>query len=212
MSTQEPLYHHGNLRQALLDSSLAILRSEGIEALSLRRLAEHAGVSRGAPYHHFRDKQALLAAIGELGFAELNKLLQTLVEDEQQPLRERLHQAVLGYLDFATRQPALYALMFGRTLWQSSNDVGTAEFQRYAKDCFRQYVHLFELLDNSLGLPSLTHLRKAQLLWATLHGLAKLSSDGIFVKPEDLADIALQALPPLSTISSHPAEIGEMIR
>ncbi len=212
MSTQEPLYHHGNLRQALLDSSLAILRSEGIEALSLRRLAEHAGVSRGAPYHHFRDKQALLAAIGELGFAELNKLLQTLVEDEQQPLRERLHQAVLGYLEFATQQPELYALMFGRTLWQSSNDEGTAEFQRYAKDCFRQYVHLFEQLDSGLGLPSLTHLRKAQLLWATLHGLAKLSSDGIFVKPEDLADIALQALPPLSTTSSHPAEIREMIR
>lgn len=198
MSTQEPLYHHGNLRQALLDSSLAILRSEGIEALSLRRLAEHAGVSRGAPYHHFRDKQALLAAIGELGFAELNKLLQTLVEDEQQPLRERLHQAVLGYLDFATQQPELYALMFGRTLWQSSNDEGTAEFQRYAKDCFRQYVHLFEQLDSSQGLPSLTHLRKAQLLWATLHGLAKLSSDGIFVKPEDLADIARRALPPLN--------------
>lgn len=212
MSTQEPLYHHGNLRQALLDSSLAILRSEGIEALSLRRLAEHAGVSRGAPYHHFRDKQALLAAIGELGFAELNKLLEAVVEDERQPLHKRLHQAVLGYLDFATRQPALYALMFGRTLWQDGNDPGTAEFQRYAKDCFRQYVHLFEQLDNGLGLPSLTHLRKAQLLWATLHGLAKLSSDGIFVKPEDLADIALQALPPLSTTSSHPAEIREMIR
>lgn len=201
MSTQESLYHHGNLRQALLDSSLAILRSEGIEALSLRRLAEHTGVSRGAPYHHFRDKQALLASIGELGFAELNKLLQAVVEDEQQPLHERLHQAVLGYLDFATRQPALYALMFGRTLWQDSNDEGTAEFQRFAKDCFRQYVHLFEQLDHTHPLDDLNHLRQAQLLWATLHGLAKLSSDGIFVKPEDLADIARRALP-------LPSEIG----
>ncbi len=198
MSTHESLYHHGNLRQALLDSSLAILRSEGIEALSLRRLAEHAGVSRGAPYHHFRDKQTLLAAIGELGFAELNKLLQAVVEDEQQPLHERLHQAVLGYLDFATRQPALYALMFGRTLWQDSNHGDTADFQRFAKDCFRQYVHLFEQLDQARPLGDLNHLRQAQLLWATLHGLAKLSSDGIFVKPEDLADIARRALPPLN--------------
>lgn len=198
MSTQESLYHHGNLRQALLDSSLAILRSEGIEALSLRRLAEHTGVSRGAPYHHFRDKQALLASIGELGFAELDKLLQAVVEDEQRPLHERLHQAVLGYLDFATRQPALYALMFGRTLWQDSNHEGTAEFQRCAKDCFRQYVHLFEQLDRAHPLGDLNHLRQAQLLWATLHGLAKLSSDGIFVEPEDLADIARRALPPLN--------------
>lgn len=198
MSTHESLYHHGNLRQALLDSSLAILRSEGIEALSLRRLAEHAGVSRGAPYHHFRDKQALLAAIGELGFSELNKLLQAVVEDEQQPLHERLHLAVLGYLDFATQQPALYALMFGRTLWQDSNHEDTAEFQRFAKDCFRQYVHLFEQLDHTRPLGDLNHLRQAQLLWSTLHGLAKLSSDGIFVKPEDLTDIARRALPPLN--------------
>lgn len=197
MSTQESLYHHGNLRQALLDSSLAILRSEGIEALSLRRLAEHTGVSRGAPYHHFRDKQALLASIGELGFAELNKLLRAVVEDEQQPLHERLHQAVLGYLDFATRQPALYALMFGRTLWQDSNDEGTAEFQRFAKDCFRQYVKLFERLveECSTTRQAQPHpLRWAQSLWATLHGLASLTNNGGLFKAEDLAEIACTGL------------------
>lgn len=63
-------------------------------------------------------------------------------------------------------------------------------------------MHLFEQLDSSPSASSRHHLRKAQLLWATLHGLAKLSSDGIFVKPEDLTEIALQVLPPLGEVGS----------
>ena len=63
MTVSTPVYHHGNLRQSLLASSLQLLREGGVEALSLRKLAELSGVSRAAPYHHFADKQALLAAV-----------------------------------------------------------------------------------------------------------------------------------------------------
>ena len=69
MTDASNLYHHGNLRQSLLENSLQLLCNEGIEGLSLRRLAELTGVSRAAPYHHFKDKQALLAAVAEQGFA-----------------------------------------------------------------------------------------------------------------------------------------------
>ena len=75
MSGSTSDYHHGNLRQSLLEASMRLLDKEGLEALSLRRLAEEVGVSRQAPYHHFKDKQALLAAIGEEGFSLLNWLL-----------------------------------------------------------------------------------------------------------------------------------------
>lgn len=197
MTLSPPVYHHGNLRQSLLASSLQLLREGGVEALSLRKLAELNGVSRAAPYHHFADKQALLAAVAEQGFAELSGLLHGVVDNEQVALEERLHQAVLGYLDFALEQPALYELMFGQALWQAASPTGlassTAQFQRAAKDCFRQYVHLFERLQ----LPATNSqppLRSAQLLWATLHGLAQLSRNGLFGKREDLAEIAAHAL------------------
>ena len=139
----------------------------------------------------------LLAAVAEQGFAELSDLLHGVVDNEQVALDERLHQAVLGYLDFALEQPALYELMFGQALWQadaaSNQTPSTLQFQRTAKDCFRQYVHLFERLQGQSLSPQ-SPLRSAQLLWATLHGLAQLSRNGLFVKREDLADIAAHAL------------------
>ena len=197
MPLSTPIYHHGNLRQSLLANSLQLLREGGAEALSLRKLAELSGVSRAAPYHHFADKQALLAAVAEQGFVELSGLLHGVVDNEHVSVDERLHQAVLGYLDFALQQPALYELMFGQALWQADSATeqtpSTAQFQRVAKDCFRQYVHLFERLQGQNASAQIP-LRSAQLLWATLHGLAQLSRNGLFVKREDLADIATHAL------------------
>ncbi|SDU01641.1 transcriptional regulator, TetR family [Pseudomonas pohangensis] len=189
-------YHHGNLRQSLLDASVALLDSEGLEALSLRRLAEQVGVSRQAPYHHFRDKQALLAAIGEQGFALLNQMLGRFTDDPAISLDERLYRAVMGYLNFALEHRALYRLMFGQTLWRSEQTRSdTDEFQRYAKDCFRQYVQLFDLLREAGELPPEENtLRLAQLLWAAMHGLAQLAADGLFVKRDDLAEIARYTL------------------
>jgi AcrR family transcriptional regulator len=199
MTAISSLYHHGNLRQSLLENSLQLLQAEGIAGLSLRRLAEVTGVSRAAPYHHFKDKQALLAAVAEQGFGQLALLLCQVVNDEQIALEQRLQQAVLGYLQFAQRQPALYQLMFGQTLWavavSDSNASSTGQFQRAAKDCFRHYVQLFERLSPPGPLAASGNaLRSAQLLWASLHGLATLTRDGAFFDQTELAEIAAHAL------------------
>jgi len=61
-------YHHGDLRRALLDAALELLAREGASALTLREVARRAGVTHAAPYRHFTDKQALLAAVAEEGF------------------------------------------------------------------------------------------------------------------------------------------------
>jgi AcrR family transcriptional regulator len=199
MNDANNLYHHGNLRQSLLDNSLNLLRKEGLEGLSLRRLAELSGVSRAAPYHHFKDKQALLAAVAEQGFQQLEQLLLAVVSDEQTALEQRLQQAVRGYLQFAQTQPALYQLMFGATLWATSAGAdeanSIAQFQRMAKDCFRHYVGLFEQLQEQHPHTRRIHaLRSAQLLWASLHGLTTLTRDGAFFDPRELAEIANHAL------------------
>lgn len=198
MTDASNLYHHGNLRQSLLENSLQLLREEGLAGLSLRRLAELTGVSRAAPYHHFKDKQALLAAVAEQGFVELALLLRDVVNDEQIALEQRLQQAVHGYLQFAQTQPALYQLMFGQTLWApaaTGREASTAQFQRAAKDCFRHYVQLFERLQEQTPLAASKHaLRSAQLLWASLHGLATLTRDGAFFAASDIAAISAHAL------------------
>src|ERR1700750_3386892 len=77
--TERP-YHHGNLRRALLDAAERTLRDRGVEALSLRELAREVGVSHGAPRRHFSDRQALLDALPEAGFARIPPELRTALE------------------------------------------------------------------------------------------------------------------------------------
>ena len=79
MSTRTA-YHHGDLRSALLRASLALIDEAGIGALSLREVARKAGVSHNAPYHHFKDRGSLLAALVEDGFAALDTLMTAIVE------------------------------------------------------------------------------------------------------------------------------------
>src|SRR5688500_13049468 len=66
-------YHHGNLRRALLDEALVIVRAEGVEGLTLREIAPRLGVSRAALYRHFADKRALLTAVATEGFRALRQ-------------------------------------------------------------------------------------------------------------------------------------------
>lgn len=185
-------YHHGNLREALLAASVDIIRKKGTQGLSLRNLAEVVGVSRTAPYHHFKDKDSLLAAVAEQGFLEMNAFFHKVIENPEIPLIQKLKQALTDYVQFAVAHPEQYELMFGRDMWQEENHDA---FQRTAKDCFRQYVQLFELFkEEGLLEESENPLRLAQIMWATLHGLAKLACDGIFGKQDDLDDIIQYAM------------------
>src|SRR5690349_14111931 len=68
-------YHHGDLRQALIQSALQLLRDEGPEALTLRAVARAAGVSQTAPYRHFADRRALVGAVAEDGFRRLKQAM-----------------------------------------------------------------------------------------------------------------------------------------
>src|SRR6478736_9746442 len=72
-------YHHGDLRNALLDSARSILEKQGLEALSLRAVARKAGVSHAAPYRHFPNHEALLAELATEGFAELRGEINSVV-------------------------------------------------------------------------------------------------------------------------------------
>jgi AcrR family transcriptional regulator len=107
-------YHHGNLRQALLDAGEKLLETEGAAGLSLRALARETGVSHAAPYRHFADKTDLLAALAARGFARLARVLaETARAYPDAPGREFL-TACRRYMELGLAAPAMYRLMFGQ--------------------------------------------------------------------------------------------------
>jgi AcrR family transcriptional regulator len=102
-------YHHGDLRAALLKVAAAEIERVGYESLSLRELAEKLGVSRAAPYRHFADRRALLAAVAAGGFDELTAIHRKAAGKTPQA---RLVAAGHGYLAFAADRPQMFRLMF----------------------------------------------------------------------------------------------------
>ena len=105
-------YHHGNLRRALLDAALATLEQSGdVTALTMQHIARRAGVSSGAPYHHFQDKAELLAALATEGFEQLIAALASSLAGAPTP-RDRVAGFARIYLEFAAAHAAHYRVMF----------------------------------------------------------------------------------------------------
>ena len=106
-------YHHGNARSALIEAAAALLEETGAAGLSLRQVAERAGLSRQAPYNHFTDKAALLAELVRAGFEHLAARTRAAAVSTSVPFK-RLTKAAEGYIAFGQKQPALLRLMFGK--------------------------------------------------------------------------------------------------
>jgi AcrR family transcriptional regulator len=167
-------YHHGNLRAALLGQAERTLREQGSEQLSLRELARQVGVSHGAPRRHFADRQALLDALAETGFARLGDELRAALDAAGDDYQARFRATASAYVRFATRDAALLDLMFaGKNLDQSPALHDASE---------RAFAAILELIQHGQhtgmfqpGDPERTGL----LLFATLHGIAALVTAGM---------------------------------
>lgn len=105
-------YHHGSLREALLEAAEKILRSEGLPALSLRAIAREAGVSHGSPAHHFQDLPGLLSDLAAIGFLRLGDYLKKALA-RPGATRDDTDRA---YVNFALENPAMFLLMFREDL------------------------------------------------------------------------------------------------
>ena len=162
----EKTYHHGDLRSALVTVGLAILAEGGPTALSLREVARRAGVSAMAPYRHFVDKAALLAAIAEVGFERLTAA--QLAADAHHDASEALVGQGVAYVDFACENPALFRLMFG-----AGGAERTGELARVGRRSFDV------LARRVAGMVPPADVETTTLLcWAQAHGLASLAVDG----------------------------------
>jgi AcrR family transcriptional regulator len=105
-------YHHGDLREALLEAAEALLREEGLAGLTLRACARRAGVSHAAPKHHFADVSTLLSEVAARGFERLTAALETAAEGAGPDPGRRFSAAARTYVTFARQHPAHFRLMF----------------------------------------------------------------------------------------------------
>lgn len=200
MSTLKTQYHHGDLNKSLLESASLIIKAQGVESLSMRKLADTVGVSRTAPYHHFKDKNALLCAIAEQGFCEQEKILRDL-RREKNTAEEGFKKYVHAYVEYALQHNETYDLMYGRTLWKAGNP--SDSLKAASKQTFKAWIDWVEELQEQNILPnSNTPLRIGQTTWASLHGLARLFIDGIYLDKGDLSDMIEQMIKNLCSTST----------
>ena len=171
-SDQRP-YHHGDLRSALLERGRKILRTEGLEGLTLRAVARAAGVSQTAPYRHFADRRALMGAIAADGFRELHRAMGEAMAHGGG--REGFKGVAFAYVRFAQANPALYRVMFGPEV------ANTADLPELAS-ASRASLGFVQAGLEQLQIAGLVREGDAAImaigLWAALHGHASLILDG----------------------------------
>jgi AcrR family transcriptional regulator len=176
-SGAEAPYHHGALREALLAATEALLDEAGLEKFTLRECARRAGVSHGAPAHHFGDARGLLTAFAAQSFEQLEARTRDYMARAEQRPYERLVANGLAYLDHALGNPHRFRLMFrSDRLDHTDPDLGraaTAVFHHF-ETCMREVLEAAGRPHADLG-PCTAHA------WSLVHGMATLMLDnGMF--------------------------------
>jgi AcrR family transcriptional regulator len=167
-------YHHGNLRRALLDQTLATIRTEGVDGVTLRDIGARLGVSRTALYRHFADKRALLAAVATEGFRALRGQLVS-AWDEGDRGRAAFEAMGAVYVRFAVTNPSHYRVMFGGFVNPKACD---PELAVEAEGAFRALFDAVAALQRDRILRGDDTLTMARFIWAVVHGVAMLAIDG----------------------------------
>ncbi|MCZ8178313.1 MAG: TetR/AcrR family transcriptional regulator [Rhizobium sp.] len=192
-------YHHGDLRQALIDNGLDMLEEHGLEGLTLRKLAARVGVSHAAPEHHFPTLRHLLTAFAVEGFRLFATSMRSAMAEATNDPADQLRAASRGYLAFASTHPHLFRLMF------------TANRLDWDDPALGPPSNAAHAVLEEISLPVAKRLKRdtpegraavEQLVWSQIHGHAHLMIDGKlqreggtghepFAAPLDLASVLL---------------------
>ena len=188
MKVTKETYHHGDLESALVAVALERVRRSGAENFSLREAARAVGVTPGAAYNHFADKDQLLAAVG----AEAQKLLarRTLKATTGLSGAKRVEAVGRAYIEFASAEPRLFRLAFSRIGAANKPDSFTTKEGNAVPSSYEQLrVAVKEIQPDSTKPVDEDVLA---LAWSVAHGAASLISDGVWKKNDSRADAALR--------------------
>ena len=167
-------YHHGNLRQALIDAGIKIINENGEAGLSLRKVAALCDVSHAAPYAHFKDKDELIKAIKEKVTSDFMAELQKAV-DSGSDAKESLVNLGQSYVSFFLRKPDYFKFLFSNL-----NIVAHLRTDKEFKEDYPPFVLLKRTYFNYLNENKIKQSREEQeidllMLWAHVHGLASIA-------------------------------------
>ena len=170
-------YHHGDLHRALLDAALVVLSEEGASALTLREVARRAGVTHAAPYRHFADKQALLAAVAEEGFRMLTAEMGKGAASHRDDPARALQEIGTAYVRFATSKRAHFQVMFGNHVDWSCKHL---QLEESADTAFGVLISQVQACQAAGLIRSGDPLVPALCAWSMVHGLSELIANGQF--------------------------------
>jgi AcrR family transcriptional regulator len=164
-------YHHGDLRQSLIDAACEHLKESGADTLSLRALARKVGVSQTAPYRHFESKGALFGAIALYGFELLREQMSLVAVKHSEQPDTMLVEVGMSYLGFVIEHPEKYQLFFDSSLvdFTQSEDLMAAGAAAFAvlTDTIQAGIDQGIFIDRPVIEP-------AGAIWSSMHGMASL--------------------------------------
>lgn len=192
---QRDAYHHGALRDALIEATEALLAERGTEGFSLREVARRSGVSPAAPAHHFGDAEGLLTAVATLAFDGLTEALRAGDASGGDDPVARLVGQGLGYVGFALRHPGRFGLMF------RAGAVGVRKDEAFRRSAAAAFSVLEEGVRLLLGVPAPKPLLPSQwqailATWSAVHGFAQLTLAGQFDQVATAAEAHEPGCPP----------------
>jgi AcrR family transcriptional regulator len=185
-------YHHGNLKEALLQAALGLIAEKGPGGFTFADAARSAGVSPAAPYRHFRDRDELLANVAERGFAQFEAALSAAWDDGRPDTVAAFMRVGKAYLAFVREEPALYAAMFESGVPVETNAALAASSER-AFGIIRAAAERLAALTPP-NVPRPPALMMALHIWSLSHGIASLFGRGdgarrkMPMSPEDLLE------------------------
>jgi len=187
-------YHHGNLKEALIQTALEMVGTQGLDTITLREIGNRLGTSRSAIYRHFKSKEALMKQVILAGFDKLDRILEPTFYSKELDLLERFHVMGKSYVSFAIDNPHLYRLLFGASMSKEREEVCVDERPELHKlmngDSSKELVQSeqdngFHKLVSVIVQAQEEKLFKegdpvliATAIWSLLHGLASLVIDG----------------------------------
>lgn len=184
MKSESAWHFDGDLKAALVATARRIVEEQGAAALTIRSVASATGVSAMAPYHHFKDRAALVAAVAAEGFNALYSDKIAALSVTPGDAAQRIVAGSIAYVRFVSDHPELYRLMKSPELANRAAypDLAAAAAQPGAS----LHAMLVQLADEG-RLHGVTPARAAELLWALVHGIATLSLDAYLADGEALA-------------------------
>lgn len=168
-------YHHGNLKNKLLELAIIKIEELGIEKLSIRDLARDIGISKNAPYRHFKSKDILLEAIADFGFRKLAKMMSDAI-DENESCKENIKNIGFKYLNFSREHPNIYKVMFFNN-WTSPSC--NPIYDQNGKNAFMVLMDQVKTGIEKGELKSKDPVKASMTVWAYIHGCASFYIDKI---------------------------------